>query len=135
MMEAARTVPPFNCARSRRFVRAAAILLAASAATPASAADFRDEGRHALQTRCARCHAIGEEGESPRVDAPPFRDIVKRYPPEDLAESLAEGIVTGHPDMPEFVLSPEEARAVVDYLRSLVPDGNSDALVPAQPMP
>ncbi|WP_295556801.1 cytochrome c [uncultured Hyphomicrobium sp.] len=79
-----------------------------------------DKGRHALETRCARCHAIGPEGKSPRSDAPPFRDIVKRYPPEDLAESLAEGIMSGHPDMPEFVLAPEEIDGVVAYLRSLL---------------
>ena len=36
--------------------------------------------------------------------APPFRDLPKRYPVENLAEALAEGIVTGHPARPRFIL-------------------------------
>lgn len=78
-----------------------------------------DAGREALQSRCSRCHAIGAEGESPHAQAPPFRDIAKRYPPEDLEESLVEGIMSGHPDMPEFVLAPDEIGAVVTYLHTL----------------
>jgi hypothetical protein len=30
-----------------------------------------------------------------------------RYPLEALEEALAEGIVTGHPDMPQFALEPD----------------------------
>ncbi len=77
-------------------------------------------GREALESRCSRCHAIGAEGASPHSEAPPFRDVVKRYPPEALEESLAEGITSGHPDMPEFVLPPEEIDGVVAYLNTLV---------------
>lgn len=90
-------------------------------ASPAIAADTSqiDAGRHALDTRCSRCHAIGLEGQSPHNQAPPFRELMKRYPPESLAEALAEGIVSGHPDMPEYVLSPEEIEAVIAYLHTL----------------
>lgn len=109
------------------FVRAlsyAALLTAVCGlALPPSAAateTLLDKGRRALETRCARCHAIGLEGESPHAQAPAFREIMKRYPPEDLEESLAEGITSGHPDMPEFVLAPEEISAVMSYLHSLV---------------
>lgn len=77
-------------------------------------------GRQALRSRCSRCHAIGPAGDSAHAEAPPFRDVVKRYPPEDLEESLAEGITSGHPDMPEFVLAPEEIAGVVRYLHTLV---------------
>lgn len=90
-------------------------LIPAALAQPSPA----DVGRDALHSRCSRCHAIGAEGESPHAQAPPFRDIVKRYPPEDLEESLAEGIMSGHPDMPEFVLAPDEIAAVVAYLHTL----------------
>jgi len=88
---------------------------------PATAADSSlvDAGRHALDTRCSRCHAIGPDGRSPHAQAPPFRELMKRYPPENLAEALAEGIVSGHPDMPEYVLSPEEIEAVMAYLHTL----------------
>ncbi|HRN87763.1 cytochrome c [Hyphomicrobium sp.] len=80
-----------------------------------------DPGKAALESRCARCHGIGETDASAHAEAPPFRDIVKRYPPESLAEALAEGIVTGHPDMPEFVLTPTEIGDVIDYLTTLTP--------------
>lgn len=96
-----------------------AIALATAACTEQTP---EDPGRAALESRCARCHAIGETDTSAHGEAPPFRDIVKRYPPESLAEALAEGIVTGHPDMPEFVLSPGEIGAVIDYLTTLVPN-------------
>jgi cytochrome c len=41
-----------------------------------------------------------------RCLAPPFRTLHERYPVEDLVEPLAEGIVTGHPTMPEFRFDP-----------------------------
>jgi hypothetical protein len=40
-------------------------------------------------------------------------------PVEDLAESLAEGIVSGHPDMPIFVFSTPDVEAIIDYLNSI----------------
>jgi len=55
-----------------------------------------------LKTNCSRCHAIGKIGESPLKIAPPFRTLHERYPVEDLEKPLAEGIITGHPTMPEF---------------------------------
>ena len=61
-------------------------------------------GRVFAQTNCAMCHAIGRTGDSPLAIAPPFRTLHKRYPVDDLEESLAEGIVTGHPTMPQFQL-------------------------------
>jgi mono/diheme cytochrome c family protein len=92
-------------------------LLALAAAN--AGADDIDKGHALIEANCARCHATGLEGASPLERAPPFRDIVKRYEPETLAEALAEGIVTGHPDMPEFEFTPEEVGAVIAYLDSL----------------
>ena len=40
---------------------------------------------------------------------------------ERLAEALAEGISTGHPDMPEFVAAPEQVDAIIAYIRSINP--------------
>jgi len=53
--------------------------------------------------------------------APPFRDISKRYPIENLGEALAEGIVTGHPAMPRFIFEPRDIEALLTYLASLTP--------------
>jgi mono/diheme cytochrome c family protein len=55
--------------------------------------------------------------------APPFRDLAKRYPVENLAEALAEGIVTGHPAMPRFTFEPREIDALLAYISSLAPPG------------
>jgi mono/diheme cytochrome c family protein len=90
-------------------------------AAPAHAADksLADKGEVLLRENCSRCHAIGKTGESPHPPAPPFRTLSSKYPVEDLAESLAEGIVSGHPDMPIFVFSPLDVEAIIDYLQSI----------------
>lgn len=80
------------------------------------------ERGHALaQKLCARCHAIGREGSSPMGIAPPFRELSQRYPIEMLAEALAEGIVTGHPAMPNFTLHPRDIDALLAYIDGLTP--------------
>lgn len=68
---------------------------------------------------CSRCHAIGRTGASPFAKAPPFRDLHRRYPVEQLAEALAEGIVTGAPNMPEFRFEPDQIADLIAYLKSL----------------
>ena len=78
-----------------------------------------DKGEVLVKENCSRCHAIGKEGTSPHPPAPPFRTLSSKYPVEDLAESLAEGIVSGHPDMPIFVFSPHDVEAIIDYLQSI----------------
>ncbi|WP_424956906.1 c-type cytochrome [Hyphomicrobium sp. 1Nfss2.1] len=84
-----------------------------------------DQGRALLEANCARCHAIGLEGESKHKEAPPFRVVVTRYPPDNLAEALAEGLISGHPDMPEFVFEPDQVEAIVAYLNDLRAQGTA----------
>ena len=94
----------------------------AAISTPAVlAADdaLKVQGKELIGANCSRCHAIGLSDTSTHPQAPPFREIMKRYPAENLAEALAEGIVSGHPDMPEFTFEPNEIDAVVTYLDSL----------------
>ena len=81
--------------------------------------DLTDGGEALVKENCARCHAIGKEGTSPHPEAPPFRTLSSKYPVEDLAESLAEGIVSGHPDMPIFVFSAHDVEAIIQYLQSI----------------
>lgn len=71
------------------------------------------------RTNCAQCHSIDPVGPSPLSVAPPFRDLHKRYPVESLEESLAEGIRTGHPSMPEFRLEPDQIGDLIAFLKSL----------------
>lgn len=90
---------------------------------PAVAQEYGDVmlGRELVTTYCADCHAVGAEGTSPFPPAPLFRELYKRYDVEFLAEALVEGIVTSHPDMPEFEFDPDQAGAIVAYLKSLEP--------------
>jgi mono/diheme cytochrome c family protein len=76
-------------------------------------------GESLLTTHCARCHAVGRTGASPHPAAPAFRTLSRKYKIEGLSEALAEGLSTGHPDMPEFVFAPEEVGAIIDYLQSI----------------
>lgn len=78
-------------------------------------------GEALLQHNCSKCHAVGQTGTSTHEKAPPFREVMGRYPAENLAEALAEGIVSGHPDMPEFTFTAGEINAIVGYLESLKP--------------
>ena len=88
------------------------------AAAPVNATDVT-AGMELAKKHCARCHAIAPGETSGHKQAPAFTEVVTRYPPSDLAEALAEGIVTGHPDMPEFVFPPEQIEALIVYLESL----------------
>jgi cytochrome c len=78
-----------------------------------------DRGEMLVVRHCGGCHAVGAAGASPEPAAPPFRELHRRYDPEMLAEALAEGLLTGHPMMPEFRFPPDDVRAVIRYLQSI----------------
>ena len=68
---------------------------------------------------CARCHSIDKVSPCPLPVAPPFRTLHNRYPVENLQEALAEGIVTGHPSMPQFQLPPDRIGDLIAFLKTL----------------
>lgn len=72
-----------------------------------------------VQDTCGRCHAVGPSDASPLAKAPPLRELHKKYNVEGLAEALAEGIVTGHNDMPAFAFDAPDVDAIIAYLKSL----------------
>lgn len=86
-------------------------------ALPAVAAGDARRGGDLAAAKCGACHAIGATGTSPNPVAPPMRTLARRWPPEVLQESLAEGIVTGHSAMPEFRFSTREIDDLIAYLR------------------
>jgi len=98
-------------------VLAAALGLMA-AMRPAIAQDLK-AGEALLAKNCGSCHAVGRNGDSPRKEAPAFRTLGKRYPIESLEEALGEGIMSGHPDMPEFTFDADEVGAIIAYLKSI----------------
>jgi mono/diheme cytochrome c family protein len=86
--------------------------------TPALAT-AEQRGKAFAHANCARCHAIDRASTSPLKIAPPLRALHQRYPIESLGEALAEGITTGHADMPVFELSPDQIHDLLSYLKTL----------------
>lgn len=87
---------------------------------PAGAVEGQAEkGKALVAQNCSRCHGIGADDASKHEKAPPFRLVVTRYPLDNLEEALAEGIMSGHPDMPEFEFKAGEIADILAYLQSL----------------
>ena len=78
------------------------------------------EGRQLVETNCGRCHGVGKADASPHVAAPPFRKLSDSFPMDALEEAFSDGrIYTDHPDMPEFIATPEQVDAIIAYIASL----------------
>jgi cytochrome c len=76
-------------------------------------------GKAFAVANCSHCHSIDKITRSPLAIAPPFRTLHERYPVESLEEALGEGIVTGHPSMPEFKLDSGQVGDFISFLKSL----------------
>jgi len=99
-----------------------AIVVVIGACALASAVDdkaLERRGEALLSKNCASCHALGRSGASTHPQAPAFRTLGQRYPVESLEEALAEGIISGHPDMPEFTFEAPDVGAIIAYLESI----------------
>lgn len=103
--------------------RAALFLALLAGASPALASEDAQVayGRALVEANCAGCHAVGATDDSRHAEAPAFRTLSERYPLDALEEAFVEGIATGHPDMPEFIATPEQIAAIIDYIASLEP--------------
>jgi len=116
-------------AMKRLLLLAAAALFTANSAF-AESADRLARGHLLVQRYCAGCHAVNREGESPNAAAPPFRDLHQRYAVDNLAEALAEGILVGHPAMPEMRFPPDDVQAILAYLKSVQTLQRSSVSIP-----
>ena len=96
-------------------------LLAPQVSVAGATPEIVARGHSILTEKCARCHAIERQGASPLPIAPPFRDLHKKYPIAAIAEALAEGIVTGHPEMPNTPFVQDDIDAIIGYIESLTP--------------
>src|SRR5215468_8677011 len=74
-----------------------------------------------VRVHCAQCHAVDKVSDSPLTIAPPFRTLHLKFPIESLRRRLAEGIVAGHPTMPQFRLDPDQLADVMAYLQTFEP--------------
>jgi mono/diheme cytochrome c family protein len=97
------------------------LLLATSAglAEESSSSPLEQRGRVLAERMCSQCHAIGKSGQSPHVGAPTFGALDRRVDLDSFMERLREGLMVGHPDMPTFRFTREDARAFLLYLRSV----------------
>lgn len=89
------------------------------ASTQAAGNDSVALGKELAELNCTTCHNIEKTGESPFAAAPPFRTIPQKYDPSELEEAFVEGIVVGHPAMPEWEMTPEQAAALTEFIASL----------------
>jgi len=83
----------------------------------AQAQDPVSHGQALVAEFCGRCHAMGTKGKSRHPDAPPFRTLGRKIDLDEFPRVLERGISSGHPDMPDFKFSADDARAVRAYLR------------------
>lgn len=88
-------------------------------AEPTSDAEVHAHGRALIADNCGACHGVGVDDESTHEEAPPLRTLDEQYPVADLAEALAEGIMSGHPDMPVLSFEVEEIDQIIAYLESI----------------
>lgn len=104
-------------------LRAAALAVALSVLIPIlpvlAISPAEQRGKTFALHHCARCHAVDRTSASRLPAAPPLRILHHRYPIESLSEALAEGIVTGHPDMPEAQLDPDQIHDLLSFLKTL----------------
>mgnify|MGYP001333961943 CR=1 FL=1 len=101
-----------------RAVLFAALIFAAGSAGAADDAAVK-RGLEIAEAACADCHAIGASGASPKAEAPLFRELGRKYPVESLEEALAEGVVVGHPGMPQVKMDEADIGAFLTYLKSI----------------
>ena len=99
----------------------ALLISGAAMAQPATSPGARavKHGGGLARRYCSTCHATGSQGDSPFAAAPRFRELGRRYPLDDLQESLVEGIVSGHPAMPQYVFTAASADDLIAYLKSI----------------
>ena len=83
-------------------------------------AEEQRNGKEMLQQLCARCHAVGRTGASPNRQAPPFRSFseTKLYD-SDFLQRLQDGYSSIHRFMPTFRFNREDAKEVVNYMKSM----------------
>jgi len=102
-----------------KLARVLTVLAVCTSAAMAQDGKIEKRGEELLTKGCARCHAVGRIGASPQPQALPFRLLGRRYPVESLEEALAEGTISGHPDMPDFAFEPDDVGAIIAYLESI----------------
>jgi mono/diheme cytochrome c family protein len=91
----------------------------AAIAEDSAPSELERQGAALAERLCGDCHAVGKTGASPHAPAPAFRELGDRVDLDDFAHRLRQGLTSGHPDMPTFRFTCDDARALTAYLRSI----------------
>jgi mono/diheme cytochrome c family protein len=94
------------------------VVLAASCAPALAQVPEGDAaaGQKLVEERCSACHAV-EPGKRATQEAPPLEAVARM--PSTTSLSLHAFLLTPHPTMPNFRLTPREVDDVVAYILSL----------------
>ena len=95
------------------------LIASASLAEDSELGALQRDGLALAERMCAQCHAVGKTGASAHIGAPAFRQLDRRVDLDAFVRQLRVGLISGHPDMPTFRFSREDARALTAYLRSI----------------
>ena len=95
----------------------APLTLALSVADPAKAAAAA--GESLAERWCSQCHAVKRNQASPNLKAPTFPEVAAQ--PSITEYTLRVFLHIEHVAMPNFMLKPEDADMLVDYIMSLKP--------------
>ncbi|MEZ5900228.1 MAG: c-type cytochrome [Hyphomicrobium sp.] len=74
------------------------------------------KGEQLLNENCAKCHAVGAEGDSKIATVKPFRDVIQTLPADELGSAFIAAMNKNHK---EFAFEPMDAKAIGDYLDKL----------------
>lgn len=78
-----------------------------------------EAGRRIVQFQCVSCHAVRADDKGHNPDAPALRTLAERYPVTGLEDAFAQGIMVGHPNMPDFRFDRDQIKAILAYLESI----------------
>jgi mono/diheme cytochrome c family protein len=100
---------------------ATALLLAACVTEPTPAWKSGDAavGHQVAKDNCASCHAVERTGDSPKLGALPFRNILAGYRPDWLADDLhtSQAIAPGR--MPVFHFGEGHEYDIIAWMLSI----------------
>ncbi len=101
-----------------RFLPYAAVALAVLASGAGAVELGNQEQGHAYAQRaCAECHAVDKDTTMLFSDVPSFQDVADS---EGMSpRALAVWLQTSHPNMPDFIIPPDDMDNVIAYIMSL----------------
>lgn len=104
--------------KSSRAVLLSGLAMLVSATDDCVAQSSKEHGKVLAQSMCSECHAIqSAQVFSPNSYAPPFEKIANLRGMS--APALTSMLYSSHRRMPNIILRPEEARAIVSYILTL----------------